>query len=209
MSRAVRTARGAFGALAATLFAAASHSFAGGTATPLAVLATALLALPLCVLLAGRAGSLWRLALAVGSAQFVYHWSFAGLGMASGLGADQLRGSAAAQTAFLAGPHAAHLEPSSFAPALAAAGSADATMWLSHAVAAVLTIALLHRGEVCVLRLLRVLRETVPVRLPSAARLPQRPAILVAACDSLPRTTRVCLSAISHRGPPVSPALTT
>ena len=55
MSRASRTARGAFGALAATLLAAASHSLAGGSVTLFALVATSLLALPLCVALAGRA----------------------------------------------------------------------------------------------------------------------------------------------------------
>src|SRR5690606_28685168 len=85
-TRAARTARGALGAGAATLLAAVSHALAGGTITPLAVGATALLALPLCVGLAGRIGSLWRLSLAVGASQFLYHWSFWGLGTSSAPG---------------------------------------------------------------------------------------------------------------------------
>lgn len=100
MSRAVRTARGTFGALAATVLAAASHSLAGGTSTLVAVVATAVFALPLCVLLAGRVGSLWRLAAAVVPAQFAFHWMFASLGVVS----VQPGGAAEAVS-----PHAAHL----------------------------------------------------------------------------------------------------
>lgn len=198
MSRAVRTARGAFGALAATLLAAASHGLAGGSATPLAVIATVVLALPLCVLLAGRVGSLWRLSLAVVPSQFVYHWSFAGLGAAP-LSSEQGWGSA----------HSAHFassEMASLAPGIAANGAADAWMWAAHALAAVLTIALMHRGERAAMHLVRVLRSTLPVRLPTAVRLPQRGAILACLTVDAPRVQRPFLSTISHRGPPAAPA---
>jgi len=136
MSRAVRTARGAFGALTATVLAAASHALAGGDVTAFAVVTTALFALPLCVLLAGRTGSLWRLALAVSAAQFVYHWSFSGLGIAG-----------SASSAEPVPLHAMHL--GAFAPALSGAGAgvapgtgfaaADLWMWGAHALAALAT----------------------------------------------------------------------
>lgn len=198
MSRAVRTARGAFGALAATLLAVASHGLAGGIATPLAVIATVVLALPLCVLLAGRVGSLWRLSLAVVPAQFVYHWSFAGLG-ASQLSSAQGRGSA----------HSAHFvfsESVALTPELTTSGIADAWMWTAHALAAVLTIALMHRGEQAAMHLLRVLRSTLSIRLMSAVTLPQRGAILAHLTADTPRIQQPFLSTVSRRGPPAAPA---
>lgn len=203
MSRAVRTARGAFGALAATLLAAASHGLAGGTITPLAIIATTLLALPLCVLLAGRVASIWRLALAVVSAQFVYHWSFAGLGMAQG------RGSSSTTSAAALAPHDHLGALAAFAPSLNGADAGGSgmllpasAMWISHALAAAFTIALLHRGEAAAMRLLRVLRRAVAVPIPSGVRLPVRPAILFDRTHARPNVTQVFLSAISHRGPP-------
>lgn len=206
MSRAVRTARGAFGALTASVLAAASHALAGGAVTPLAVAATALFALPLCVLLAGRTGSLWRLALAVTGAQFVYHWSFSGLGSAAALSGASTAVNAPVSL------HAAHL--GMLSPMLPSLGSgtgagtatvvADAWMWAAHALAALLTIALMHRGERAIMRLVRVLREAVPVRVPVLVRLPARPAIL-ACFSALPsRAQPVFLSAITHRGPPAA-----
>lgn len=197
MSRAVRTARGAFGALSATLFAAASHACAGGAVTPIAVITTVLFALPLCVLLAGRTGSLWRLSIAVVAAQFVYHWSFSGLGLAATTGAPESPVS----------PHAAHLgllSPALFMPETAAAVSPGLSMWAAHLVAAMLTIALMHRGERAALHLARVLRSAAPVRVPLAVRLPARPAILEFFATLPARTQRDFLSAISYRGPPLS-----
>lgn len=208
MSRAVRTARGVFGALTATALAAASHAVAGGAVTPLAVVATALFALPLCVLLAGRTGSLWRLALAVTGAQFVYHWSF------SGLGVTAVSSAASAASDAPVSLHAAHLgmlSPTfsglvSAPEASTAAAAGDAWMWAAHALAALLTIALMHRGERAILRLVRVLREAAPVRVPVPVRLPARPATL-AFFTALPsRAQPVFLSAITHRGPPATPA---
>ena len=203
MSRAVRTARGAFGALTATVLAAASHALAGGDVTAFAVVTTALFALPLCVLLAGRTGSLWRLALAVSAAQFVYHWSFSGLGIAG-----------SASSAEPVPLHAMHL--GAFAPALSGAGAgvapgtgfaaADLWMWGAHALAALATIALMHRGERAIMHLVRVLRSAVPVRLPAAVRLPVRPAVLVFFTVLPGHAQQNFLSAISHRGPPLAPA---
>lgn len=196
MSRAVRTVRGVFGALVVTLLAATSHALAGGLITLLAVLTTAVLTLPLTVLLAGKVGSLWRLTLAVVPAQFAYHWSFAGLGIVT------------APRSADAGPvvsaHAAHLGMlSASLPAdLVAAGAADATMWLSHALASVVTIALLHRGEHAALALARVLGSALPVKLPQLLRLPERPAILALFETSVRRQQQNFLSAISYRGPP-------
>lgn len=199
MSRAVRTARGAAGALIASLFAAASHALAGGIITPLAVIATTILALPLCVALAGRTGSLWRLSLGVAASQFVYHWTFAGLGMPSTLatGAESSGATASAPVS----PHAAHLSALPFTPELISSGAADAWMWLSHAVAAALTIALMHRGERAALTLARVILRALPVTVPRPLNVPERTPPLLEFRTPL-RLRAALLSPISHRGPP-------
>lgn len=199
MSRSTRALRGTAGAFAVTAFAAASHAFAGGLVTWLAVVATAVLAMPLCVALAGRFGSLWRLSIAVGISQFIYHWTFSGLGLPAidtGSGTPAL--SAHAQ-------HLAQLER--FAPAVAS-GSADAMMWVAHGVAAVATVALLHRGEQAFLGLVRLVRRALagtPLPLGMTPGAP-RPARYRVGPDSHGhfRAQLLSLSAISHRGPPPS-----
>lgn len=196
MSRAVRTARGSVGATIATTFAATSHGLAGGGITALAVIATAVLALPLCVALAGRIASLWRLGLAVTASQLLYHWSFSGLGEASALGASQAA----------LGPHAKHLSSGMLSGLTAAPSPADAglVMWLAHALAAVGTVALVHRGERAFLALSRVLLSSI-LRLPapvaldlpteaSSGEVRRSPAITIARL--------CCAAAITHRGPP-------
>ncbi|MBO1900998.1 hypothetical protein J4H92_03420 [Leucobacter weissii] len=199
MPRAARTARGAAGALFATLIAAVSHGAAGGSITPLAVLATGALALPLCVALAGRLGSLWRTALAVGASQFLYHWSFAGLGLSSGNGPG-----------VSGGAHAGHLpvglaSASPFAADLAAAGASDGWMWAAHGLAALLTALLLHRGERAAVGLARLIRDAAPLpRLLLAVSVDPAPAPR-AAVGQTPLRSHLCsVSAITHRGPPLS-----
>lgn len=195
MSRSVRVARGTAGALITTLLAAASHAAAGGVTTIFAVVATALLALPLCVALAGRTGSLWRLSLGVGVSQFIYHWSFAGLGITS---------ASTSPAGIAESPHAAHLaQMQQFIPELAAAGTADALMWVSHALSALVTIAVLHRGERAMLAVGAMLRDAViPFRAALPVRRVDRQAITIGdgpvARRDLLRTQRVCV----YRGPP-------
>ena len=84
----------------------------------------------------------------------------------------------------------------------AGTGGADTGMWIAHAVAAVLTIALLHRGELAVTVLARLILRVLPLPRPrpitttgprvGPVRLPVRPL----------HERLVALSAISHRGPP-------
>lgn len=154
LSRAARTARGAVGAALSTVLAAASHSLAAGEISAFAVIVTAIIALPFCVALAGRVASLWRVALAVGASQFLYHWAFAGLGVSGAL---------AGGSGFPMGSHAAHLASlERFVPDVIEAGSADALMWLLHGVAAVLSTILVARGERAVIALGRSIRRALP-----------------------------------------------
>ncbi|GAB2551034.1 hypothetical protein [Leucobacter ruminantium] len=193
-SRGARTLRGTLGAAAATLIAAASHSLAGGSLTWQALAATAILSLPVCVLLAGRAASLWRLSLAVCTSQFLFHWSFAGLGAPTATGSP-------------APLHAAHLAAlERFAPTPLASGAAeaDAAMWLGHAVAALLTIALLHRGERAGLALLRLIRRALPCAAPRLSPVSRRPAPTAVIRPIALRDRLFSSSAITHRGPPLA-----
>lgn len=203
MSRAARATRGVAGALASTLFAASSHALAGGAISWFAVVATAILALPLCTALAGRIGSLWRLAIAVGVSQFVFHWSFSGLGASSG-------GTEGAGTA----AHAAHLgglvslSPGVMVPDAgnpgAASASADIVMWLGHALAAICTIALLHRGEQAFLRLIGIISRALPTAVPQSIPVSVRRSLPLPTPRAVaPLLDRLLASAtVSHRGPP-------
>lgn len=200
-SRPVRALRGTAGSLIAALFAAASHALAGGSITWLSVVVTAVLALPLCVLLAGRIASLWRLTVAVGGAQFLYHWIFSGVGASTGGMTDPAAVS----------PHAAHLGVlQAFTPATSAAGAqAGTAMWLSHALAAAITIALIYRGERAFVALLQIVRRAVPLPSVMAARLTFElanvvlPRIAAAAPLTALRDRLLSAAAITHRGPPL------
>ena len=162
MRRDVRVARGTAGAFVATLLAAISHAAAGGEITAFAVIATTVLALPVCVALAGRIASLWRLTVGVAFSQFLYHWCFASLGVAQ----------SAAEPVVSAAPHARHMaQLESFVPSVAAAGVADALMWIAHSLAAVLTITILYRGERAVLALRNLLGRCVDQRVLGELRL--------------------------------------
>lgn len=194
MSRGERTLRGAAIAGAATVTAAAAHALAGGEVTLLSVLATAILALPLSTALAGRTLGLWRISIAVTLAQFVYHWCFAGLGLVS-------PGTEAAAPAPL---HAAHLaQMQTFVPDLAAAGAADAAMWLGHALGGIITIALMHRGERALRALARLIRRALPLERPASVAVP-RPAQLLAAAGAAVLPRPGFFTVISHRGPPAA-----
>lgn len=203
MTRATRAARGAAGAAIATLLAAASHLLAGGASSWLAVVATTILALPVCTLLAGRIGSLWRLGLAVAAAQVPFHWALSSLGAAGPTSAAASASEGAAAVA----PHAAHLAAvQTFAPS-ASASALDAGMWLGHAIAAAVTIALLHAGERAFLGLIRLVRRALPLARPLVSPA-QRPAAAPPIAAALPVLVDRLLgqAAITHRGPPAFPA---
>lgn len=199
MSRAARTLRGAAGAISATLIAALSHGLGGEEVTILALAATAILALPLCVALAGRIGSLWRLALAVGCSQFLFHWSFAGIGAGSSSAAG-----AESSAGIPPGSHAAHLAAlRAFTPENVPAGALDVAMWVSHALAAILTVALLHRGERAFLAVLRLVSRALPLARPCASLVPSLPRLPLAGAGARPRARLIVGAGISYRGPPL------
>ncbi|MFJ3958874.1 hypothetical protein [Arthrobacter sp. NPDC090010] len=203
-AREARLVRGWIAAAAATSIAAASHVLAGG-ATPAAVILLLSLALSglVCTLLAGRALSLWRLALGVVTSQGLFHWLFS---MAPG-GMHSTMPSGAPH-----GAHAAH----TLVPLPGGAGESlmmdhsSPAMWLGHAVAAAFTIAVLRHGEVTTLRLLAALRMRLIPALPLVRPLVIRPDGLNRPAEWLViplRNLGVPLLAMRHRGPPLLPTV--
>jgi len=142
--------RGLSTASFATFVSLLSH-VAGGGAPPgaLGVLVPWALSLMLCVRIAARKPSLPRLTASVALSQLLFHALFV-------VGAAPSASVPAASTP--ASGHAGHLGHAlpSFPQLIddpRALLHADATMWISHGVAAVLTILVLHRGEQALLAL--------------------------------------------------------
>ncbi|QCR18060.1 hypothetical protein [Agrococcus sp. SGAir0287] len=199
--RQARALRGLVVAGLATFVALVSHVTAGGPMPgPIGIVVPLVLAIFASVLLSGATHALWRLVPSVAASQLLFHALFvlgthtASLGVAG---------------------HAHHATQSELAGALAAsAGSssmthamhADATMWLHHALAGALTIALIARGERALARLASfaffVLRRLVVVLVPV------RPAAPVAlrATWSTPRTWSLSRRQAPSllRGPPAA-----
>ncbi|WP_243227956.1 hypothetical protein [Microbacterium sp. CIAB417] len=197
-SRLPRLLRGATSAAVATFVALLSHVSAGGTVPGwLGILIPFVLSLAVCTVLAGRRLSAWRLSMAVVLSQALFHTLFVlGSFAVPGVGQDH---------------HAMHgmgeAMPSSSA-GMTDALHGDPAMWLGHAVAAVVTILALHRGERCVRALVELTRTLM-------ARLRIRLALVVEDVDAdAPRVAsaafvraplvrpRFFLRDIARRGPP-------
>lgn len=113
------------------------------------VLVALVLALPVCVFLAGRALSWVRLAAAVSISQLLFHallsvpLAFSGAPVPAG------------------GHHAVSSSTLSSSTSMAAAmpdhTMADGSMWVAHAIAALITVMMLGRGEQAVLAVARLL----------------------------------------------------
>lgn len=197
--RTLRLVRGWAGATAATSIAALSHFAAGGSAPePLLLLLAFALSGLACTALTGRGLSLWRLAAGVVLSQALFHWLFSGSAVPHTTSAAHTAGHA----------HTPAL-PSGPGPVLsAAADDLWDQMWLGHAVAAILTVAILRHGEVTILRLVRAVRLRVTACLPLFRSLPVPPARSSLPPDLPVRPLRnlgVPLVVMRHRGPPPLP----
>ncbi|MDO9398873.1 MAG: hypothetical protein Q7T71_20195, partial [Herbiconiux sp.] len=143
--RTTRVTRGLAAAAVATFAAAFSHVAAGGGAPGVTGLALALaFAAVLCVLLTRRTPSLVLLSASVALSQLAFHLLFeVGTGAGSGLAVSE-------------SAHHGHTVRT-LVPDAVAGSSAHSHdqgwMWVSHAVAAVVTIAVLRRGELTLRRL--------------------------------------------------------
>lgn len=196
-----RVARGWIVALFATVIAVCSHTIAGGVGVSgIGVLVSLVFSGFVCLALAGRSLSRVRLSIAVAVSQFAFHLVFSFLAApASATAAVTLPGmnhmtDAATQLSALdSGSHSGTM------------ASADAAMWFAHAMAAVLTMLVLFKGESAFWALvaftrvavIRFLIAVVPTLLP-----PRKPSAVAVDRAALPRATRLFLSTLRHRGPP-------
>ncbi|MEV8369931.1 hypothetical protein [Microbacterium sp. NPDC064584] len=191
-SRAIRTLRGGIAAAVAIEVALLSHVLAGGAAPDaLLVALTFVVSWIVCLALAGRRLSLVRLALAVGLSQFAFHAAFSVLGTPQAAAAS-------------GGAHAHHAMTMDAAPHATAMVAADPLMWAAHALAAVVTIAALYRGERAVRALLEPLVTLVRAVVHVVMVTPARPRRLAAARieNSVLPGRRWVAEPATRRGPP-------
>lgn len=195
-SRAPRVVRAALAASVATFAALLSHVVAGGAVPgPLGVAVPWLLSLAVCTVLTGRRLSLLRLSIAVPLSQTLFHVLFV-----VGAGSAQPVTPHAHHTLFELMPEATMLAP------------VDPAMWLGHAVAAILTVALVHRGE-RTMAALAVVAANLTAWLRRRVWMPPiltgfpAPARPHPAADAVPLLVpRLGADAVDRRGPP-SPAV--
>lgn len=191
--RAQRAGRGVAAAAVATFLATVSHG-AVDSALPSAInIAVALcLATPVCVLLAGRAMSWWRLSAAVVLSQALFH----------GILILDLRGDGAA----VSGGHhgAATVVTAASSQGAAAHGTHSPWMWLAHAFAAAVTILALGRGERAVRAIARFVVATLMVLRPFRGLAFEADAVRTAPEPLLLTTAMTVLSPMRHRGPPLA-----
>ncbi|MFC7403382.1 hypothetical protein [Citricoccus sp. GCM10030269] len=209
--------RGWAAALIATLLAAGSHTVAASSGhhdagpAPVVWILTLALAGLLCTALAGRALSWWRLGLAVGASQLLFHWLYSMAAVplpatgltdphaAAGHGAAAHASVTDAVATHGAVTHAAATHPAS-------ADHLSMAMVCAHVLAAVGTVVLLRRGEVLAARVAE-LAVGVVLRSPGArmaCRTLLSPVRRVPVRASAPAwgLSDVVLSCLRLRGPP-------
>jgi len=195
-SRWARVARGLLVAVLSVFVAMLSHIAGGGSLPGGVGLAIALAFATLAsVAVVGKRLNPLRLTAAVAVSQFAFHLLFS-VGASTSAQFSQ------------AGHHGAvSITPGSASDGMQMAHG-DAGMWASHAVAAVLTIAFLWRGERAVWKLLSTAsRRLFVVLVGTLVVLPVSP--VAAALTPAPESTRtlrddlgIVLSRLRHRGPP-------
>ena len=203
-----RLVRGAAAASVSTAVALASHLLAGA-ALPgfLGVVVPLVFAVSVCTVLAGARLSALRLTLSVAVSQALFHTLFvmgtvpAGasvvpgpqddVGLAHADHAAHGAGAVSIVESSVAGAHAAH---------------ADAQMWLAHAGAALLTVVVLHRGELLLAHLRRLASAVLAWVLPPHPGLAvQLVGPLTRPCPTVPvvlRAIDVLAACAPRRGPP-------
>lgn len=188
-TRAARLARGWLVGVFATAVAALSHAVAGGgTPSGLALVVGAVFGGMLGTFALSARPSLPRLTIAVGVTQLAFHVAFSTLGEAAIASAPHVHG-----VIEVGAPAHGHVD--------------SPLMWLSHAVAGVVTLVLLRGAETAAWRLLAEFARlvlapfSVPVPLPALARPMTTPTGRVVSL-----TARLLDRAVSRRGPPLSHA---
>lgn len=179
-----RALRGTAAAAVATWIAAVSHTLGGGTfPAPALLLVVTALAAPLAVALAGRRLGLVRLTLTVLGTQLLLHVAFAAT---AGLDPSIPSGHVHTGALSLSGGFA------SLVP--------DPGMAVAHAVAALVTVAVLFRGEQGLRAIAQGVRSVLAravVSLPAPAGGP----VFIPSALHVPRLARLSV-VVSRRGPP-------
>lgn len=194
-SRATRLARGAVVGVFATALAALSHAVAGGgTPSALALGAGAVFGGMLGTFALSARPSLPRLTVAVGVTQLAFHVLFSTLGTSFASAGDHVHG--VTQPMAAASPAHAHVD--------------TPLMWFSHAVAGLVTLALLCGAERAAWRVVTEFARLVvsPFRAaaPAPVAVPLRRAPL-ASRSPVRLVGRLLITAVSRRGPPLSVAI--
>ncbi|MFV0632884.1 hypothetical protein [Demequina sp.] len=193
LSHAERITRALLGASVSTFVALGSHILGGGDLPALAgVLVPWGLSVAVCLQFAGRALSLWRLAIAVGVSQALFHSLFV-----VGSGGAQMSASGHAH-------HGGHLEVATTAASTHGAHGGLA-MTAAHVAAAVVTTAALHHAEWLLTRATRGIAWLCAHLLPAA---PASTPLTVAAVRTVTRASAfpaildAACGVRSLRGPP-------
>lgn len=161
-----------------------------------------MISVPVCVVLAGRSLSAVRLGLAVGISQTLFHTLFV-------LGTFAPSSGVATNRAHV---HQVGLSMPMDAAAETVVTGAGAAMWLAHAIAAIVTVAAVHRGEATGRRLIELARRLlswVRRRIPTPSIFsPPVPRLVRAGVVSVrPALSVVVVASSRRRGPPVVPAV--
>jgi hypothetical protein len=192
-ARQLRLLRAAAVSAVATLLAALSHTFGGGSAPhPLLILAVATLMTPLSALLVGAGQSRSRVAAAVFVGQAAFHLLFQALGSPTG-----------ADTVGTVG-HVHHLDLAYLDLALLGPATSETslstTMLLAHAAAAVITTLLVWHGEALVRTVVRwveaMVQRAAAIAPTEHPRPPRLRSTLLASFDA------AVSSDVLRRGPP-------
>jgi hypothetical protein len=195
-ARWTRVVRGLLAASMSTFVAAFSHAVSGGGAPSVAALSLAVaFSSIVCVALAGRGLSLWRIGASVAASQILFHTLFS------------LIAAPTARATATAGAHSGHDMTAMFSPGSAASDvSIDAAMLAGHIVAAVVTFAAIVWGEraarglatTAALQLSRLVSLLLPAH--SFVRAPLRPGRIFRI--EAPAPLERLLASLWHRGPP-------
>jgi hypothetical protein len=189
-ARRTRVARGVLAAAVSTFAAAFSHGAASGEAPSVVALAVAsVLAVAVCIALAGRATPV-RLGLAVVGSQAAFHTLFAALPGVSG-------------TATQAGHHGMVVLAANATTHVHE--SAGVAMWLGHAASAIVTIAALQHGERVLLAFGDTLRLVIRTLISVVGTIPvATPPAPVPGWLPVPRRSTALLAfSANRRGPPL------
>lgn len=197
-SRVIRTLRGLVAAAVATFVALLSHVAGGGQMPgPVGVVVPLVLSVFLCVLLSGRRLSLWRLSISVALSQLLFHGLFI------------LGTTTSTVVSAGSGAHAGHsITMVMTSPGMSHSGPDSIWMWVAHAVAALVTVTALHRGETTIAALLAftgyvLARFTRTLALPIASSARQVSTGLSMRLEHRPTPLGVFASVSAHRGPPI------